>query len=122
MFINVAYATETAAQAESMAPTGVAAFLANPLVMIVVMMVLFYVLLIMPQQKRFKEHREMINSLKKGDKVVTSGGLVGKVHEVKDGDDEVVVDLGDVKVTALRNTIQQKEDPADLKAKNDNKK
>lgn len=76
--------------------------------MLAVMVVLFYVLLIMPQQKRFKEHRKMLEALKKGDNVVTGGGLVGKIDKIV-GDDELVIDLGSgVKVTALRSTITGK--------------
>mgnify|MGYP006216847445 CR=1 FL=1 len=49
--------------------------------------VIFYMLMIRPQQKRMKEHREMIGAVKKGDKVVTGGGLLGRVSKVTD--DEV---------------------------------
>jgi preprotein translocase subunit YajC len=70
----------------------------------------FYLLLILPQQRRFKEHKTMLDSLKKGDKVITAGGLVGKVDKLID-DIEVLVDLGNgVKVTALRSTIQTRMD------------
>lgn len=74
---------------------------------LVAMVVLFYVLMIMPQQKRFKKHREMLNELKKGDRVTFAGGLVGKIDKIKDGDEEVSIEIAkDVKVTALRSTIQ----------------
>jgi len=49
------------------------------LVMIVAIFVLFYFMLIRPQNKRAKEHRELMTSLKKGDEIITSGGLLGKV-------------------------------------------
>lgn len=49
------------------------------LVMIVVIFVLFYFMLIRPQNRRAKEHKDLISSLKKGDEVITSGGLLGKV-------------------------------------------
>lgn len=79
------------------------------MLLILVLVALFYVLMIMPQQKRFKEHRAMLDSLKKGDKVLTAGGLIGKVEKIKD-DKEVVIDLDNgIKVTALRSTIQSKE-------------
>lgn len=78
--------------------------------MIVLLVVMFYFLLIRPQQKRFKEHKEMIDGLKIGDRVVTAGGLVGRLDTIVDTE-EVIVDLGNgVKVTALRNTIQTKVD------------
>ena len=80
--------------------------------LVLVLVILFYVLLILPQQRRFKEHGQMLSALKKGDKVVTGGGLIGKIDKIEDGNDEVVVDLGDGhKVTALRSTIQSKNDP-----------
>ena len=44
----------------------------------------FYILLIRPQQKKVKQHREMLNNLKRGDKVITSGGIIGKINKVND--------------------------------------
>lgn len=108
MFISMAYAQEAASEAADIlndAPSPASAFAWN-MGLIVILVVMFYILLIRPQQKRFQAHKEMLDSLKKGDKVVTAGGLVGKVDKMK-GDDEVVVDLGGgTKVTALRSTIQ----------------
>lgn len=93
----------------SEAPSAFEAFMTN-IGLLVVLMALFYVLLIMPQQRRFKEHNKMLSALKKGDRVVTGGGLVGKVDKIID-DHEVLIDLGnDIKVTALRSTIQSKSD------------
>lgn len=88
--------------------------------LLLILVVLFYVLLIMPQQRRLKEHSDMLSKLKKGDRVVTGGGLIGKVDRIVD-DKEVVIDLGEgLKVTALRSMIQGK---TDLKsAANDSKK
>ncbi len=54
------------------------------LIMLVVLFALFYFLLIRPQQKRAKEHREMTEKLAKGDEVVTQGGVLGKVTKVTD--------------------------------------
>jgi len=54
------------------------------LVPLILIMVIFYFLLIRPQQKRAKEHNTMIDSLKKGDKVVTNGGIFGQIIDVKD--------------------------------------
>ena len=51
---------------------------------LVVIFVLFYFLLIRPQQKRAKQHKEMVAALKKGEEIVTNGGLLGKVTEVSD--------------------------------------
>jgi preprotein translocase subunit YajC len=111
MLISAAYAATEAAVPVSGLPIGDSAgpgqaFLLN-LAMILVLVVLFYVLLIMPQQRRFREHRVMLDAMKKGDKVLTSGGLIGVVDSVNTEKGEVVVDLGNgVKVTALRATIQ----------------
>ena len=80
--------------------------------LILVLVVMFYLLLIRPQQKRFAAHREMLDGLKKGDKVVTAGGLVGTIDRVKEGEDEVIINLGEVKVTAMRNTLSSKAEAA----------
>ena len=60
----------------------------------------FYFLLIRPQQKRQKEHRELITNLKKGDEVVTAGGLLGKIVDVKDN--FVRLELADNLVVTLQ--------------------
>ena len=52
---------------------------------LIILFVIFYFLLIRPQQKKAKEHREMVAGMKKGDEVVTQGGIAGKVVEVGDG-------------------------------------
>ncbi len=112
MLISKAYAQDPVITAQAMpkAPGAGEAFVWN-MGLVVVLMVLFYVLLILPQQKRFKEHSQMLSGLKKGDKVVTGGGLVGKIDKISDGNDEVVVDLGNgTKVTAVRSTLQAKND------------
>ncbi len=110
MFISMAYAAdEMGADLDALAnaPTPMEAFMWN-MGLVVVLVGLFYVLLIMPQQRRFKEHSDMLSQLKKGDRVVTGGGLVGKIEKVID-DKEVLIDLGNsVKVTALRSMLQGK--------------
>lgn len=70
--------------AQTPAPTGPQGFLNNPLIMMVLFGVIFYFLLIRPQQKRAKEQRKMLEALKSGDKVVTSAGIIGEVISVKD--------------------------------------
>lgn len=55
------------------------------LIPLLIIFVLFYFLLIRPQVKRAKEHRKMVEGLQKGDEVVTSGGLLGRITEVEDG-------------------------------------
>ena len=93
---------------------------------LVLIFVVFYFLLIRPQQKKMKTHRTMVEALKRGDKVVTGGGLVGTVTKVSDGS-EVLVEIADgVRVKVVRHTIQEiltKPAPAskagDKKAAND---
>jgi len=100
------------------APTPGEALMWN-LGMVVVLVGLFYLLLILPQQRRFKEHSDMLSDLKKGDRVVTGGGLVGKIDKELN-DKEVQVDLGNgVKVTALRSSLQGKAELKSGKAAND---
>ena len=75
-----------------------------PLILIFVIM---YFLLIRPQQRKVKTHREMVENLRRGDQVVTQGGLIGKVSKVKD-DDEVEVELAaNIKVRVVKSTIAQ---------------
>jgi preprotein translocase subunit YajC len=67
--------------------------------------VIFYFFLIRPQQKRVKEHKTMVESLKRGDEIITSGGIIGTVERVME-DDRIEVNLADnVKVQIIRSTI-----------------
>lgn len=73
---------------------------------IILIFVVFWFLLIRPQQKRMKEHKAMVAALKRGDKVVTGGGIIGTVTKVID-DSEVQVEIAkDVRVRVSRATIQ----------------
>jgi len=54
----------------------------------------FYILLIRPQQKKVKQHREMINNLRRGDKIITSGGIIGSINKVNDNK-ELLVDISE---------------------------
>ena len=66
---------------------------------------IFYFLLIRPQQQRLKKHQEMVNAVRRGDTVVTAGGLVGKVTKVKE-DGEVLVEIADnVQVRVVKATL-----------------
>lgn len=67
---------------------------------------IMYFFLIRPQQKRAKEHQTMLAALRRGDQIVTGGGLVGKITKVKDGEDEVEVEIAKgVNVRVMRPTI-----------------
>ncbi len=79
---------------------GIAQFI--PLILI---FVIFYFFLIRPQQKRVKDHKIMVENLKRGDEVITSGGIIGIVEKVME-DDRIEVTLSDnVKVQIIKSTI-----------------
>ena len=72
---------------------------------IILIFVIMYFLLIRPQQKKIKEHKNMVDNLRKGDQVLTQGGIIGKITKVKEGE-EIEVELAkDVKVSVIRSTI-----------------
>ena len=72
---------------------------------LILIFVIFYFFLIRPQQKRVKDHKAMVNSLKRGDEVITSGGIIGTVEKVME-DDRIEVNVADnVKVQIIRSTI-----------------
>jgi preprotein translocase subunit YajC len=72
---------------------------------IILIFVIFYFLLIRPQQKRMKEHRAMVDGLRRGDQIVTAGGIVGKVSKVQE-DGMIEVEIADgIKVKVVKHTI-----------------
>ncbi|MFA5901430.1 MAG: preprotein translocase subunit YajC [Hyphomicrobium sp.] len=98
MFITPAFA-----QAAGSDPLGGAGGLLFPML---IMIVIFYFLVIRPQQSRAKSHREMVNQVRRGDTVVTSGGFVGKVVKATDASDEVEVELSDnMRVRVVKSTL-----------------
>ena len=94
-----------------MSGSGIAQFI--PLILI---FVIFYFFLIRPQQKRVKDHKMMVASLKRGDDIVTAGGVVGKVERVLDEEKIEVVISENVKIEVIKSTVQS------LLSKNENKK
>ena len=83
-----------------MSGQGIAQFI--PLILI---FIIFYFFLIRPQQKRVKDHKTMVESLKRGDEVITSGGIIGIVERVME-DDRIEVLIGEnTKVQIIRSTI-----------------
>ena len=79
---------------------GIAQFI--PLILI---FVIFYFFLIRPQQKRVKDHKAMVESLKRGDEIITSGGIIGTIERVME-DDRIEVNIDEnVKVQIIRSTI-----------------
>ena len=71
---------------------------------LILIFVIFYFFLIRPQQKKVKEHKLMVEGLKRGDKVVTSGGIVGTIERVIDNEKVEVTISDDVKVEIIRST------------------
>lgn len=86
------FISDAMAQASGMAPqAGQQASGFSMLVMPLIFIVIFYFLLWRPQSKRAKEQREMISSIKKGDEIVTTGGMLGKVQDVKESYLDVLI-------------------------------
>ena len=73
---------------------------------LLLMLVIFYFLVMRPQQQRAEAHRRLIEGVRRGDTVVTSGGFVGKVTKVSDSSDEIEVELTEtLKVRVLKSTL-----------------
>jgi preprotein translocase subunit YajC len=97
MWITPAYAQDAAGG------TGAIVMQLLPLVLI---FAVFYFLLIRPQQKKMKDHRDMLQKLKRNDKVITGGGIIGSITKVRDDSDEIEVEIApNVRITVLRGTI-----------------
>ena len=79
--------------------SGIAQFI--PLILI---FVIFYFFLIRPQQKKVKDHKQMVENLKRGDKVVTSGGIVGTIERIIDAEKVEVIISENVKVEIVKST------------------
>ena len=93
-----------------MSGSGFAQFV--PLILI---FVIFYFFLIRPQQKKIKEHKIMVAALKRGDEVITSGGIVGKVERIL-GNDKIDISISEnVNVTVVQSTIQSLTNKSDAK-------
>jgi preprotein translocase subunit YajC len=96
---NLAYAMGTGGAPGGAGGSGFTAF-----VPLILMFAIFYFLLIRPQQKKAKEHQEMINSLKKGDRIITSGGIHGRITSVDDT--TITLEVADkVKIKVSRGNV-----------------
>jgi preprotein translocase subunit YajC len=99
MWITPAYA-QTSPTAELLSPS-------SPIWMMVIVIGIMYVLMIRPQQKRVKQHQEMVKNLRRGDSVVTSGGTVGKVTKVVD-DDQIEIEIAQgVRVRQMKSMVSE---------------
>lgn len=96
MLITPAYAQAAGGDANSMLVS---------LLPFVLIFVIMYFLILRPQQKRVKQHQEMVKNIRRGDTVVTSGGLVGKVTKVID-DDQIEIEIADgVRIRQVRQMV-----------------
>ncbi|RKZ34528.1 preprotein translocase subunit YajC [bacterium] len=76
-----------------------------PIILIFVVFIIFFIL---PQTKRQKEHQKMLESLQKGDRVITSGGIIGVITDTKEDGSILVIKTGDAKVEVRRENITGK--------------
>jgi preprotein translocase subunit YajC len=80
----------------------------NLIVPMLMVFVIFYFFMIRPQQQRMKQHRATIDSIRRGDTVVTSGGIVGKVTKVSEGSAEIEVEIADnTRVRVIKSTVAE---------------
>lgn len=100
------------------APKQDAASMFLPLILI---FLIFYFLLIRPQQKRMKAHQSLVNNLKRGDRVVTSGGVVGKISKFTDDNAIVEIETGTTTIQVYKSSISDVLDSKDKKEKKDKK-
>ncbi len=100
MFISSAFAAAEGAAAQGTAST------TGMIIQLVLIMAVFYVFLIRPQQKKMKQHEQLLQSIKKGDKIITGGGVVAKVLDASDPY-ELTVEIADgVVVKVYRATVR----------------
>lgn len=79
----------------------------DQLIMLVFIVLIFYFLVIRPQSKKFKQHQDMVASLKRGDKVVTGGGIEGKIARILEDGRAVVEIAPNVEVTVVKSTVTE---------------
>jgi preprotein translocase subunit YajC len=100
MWITPAYAQAASPISEILSPS-------SPIWMMVIVFVIMYVRMIRPQQKKVKQHQEMVKNLRRGDSVVTSGGTLGKVTKVVD-DDHIEIEIAQgVRVRQMRSMVTE---------------
>lgn len=122
--MDIAFAMGQGGQA---AASGGGGFLSTPLLPIILMLAIMWFLLIRPQQKKQKEHRELLSNLKKGDMIITSGGLYGRITGVTDATltveiaDKVRVKVGRAHVAGLAQTTKPAAPPAKEKSEAEKK-
>tara|TARA_B100000686_G_scaffold247881_1_gene257596 strand:- start:267 stop:638 length:372 start_codon:yes stop_codon:yes gene_type:complete len=117
MLISQAYAQEAVAAVPMLDPPVI--------IMMVAMFGVFWFLVIRPQSKRAKEHKAMLNAIKRGDQVVTNGGIIGRVARIE-GDDVLIIEIAEgVRIKQRQSMIAsmvQKPEPRAVEADNDDDK
>lgn len=95
----------------AMAPTGQGGQTGNPIAALLpffAIIAIMYLLMILPQQKKQKEHRKMLDNLQKGDKVVTTGGVFGSISGIKEKENTVILKISEnTKIEILRSSVAQ---------------
>mgnify|MGYP006285847563 CR=1 FL=1 len=97
MFATPAFAQDAAAGGGMAGLAGIIPF--------ILMFVIFYFFLIRPQQKRAKEHRQMVENLRRGDQVITAGGIKGKVTRIGEEDEAEIQIADDVRIRIVKSTV-----------------
>lgn len=95
---------QAAAPAGEAAPSGIQSLIGNPLVMMVLFVVIFWVVLIRPQKKAQKEHQARLKTLKRGDKIVTNAGIHGMVEKAEETTVELKIAEGTI-ITLEKNAV-----------------
>ena len=85
---------------------------------LILIFLVFWILLIRPQQKKMKQHREMIKNLKRGDKIVTSGGLIGNITKVNENKELTLEISNDIKVQIAPGMVSELLSPTENKINN----
>ena len=115
MFISQAFAQTTAEASSSGSLTGM-------ILQLVLIFAIFYFLLIRPQQKRIKEHEAKVNALRRGDEIITGGGVIAKVVDIDDNNDELKVEIAPAVVVRIARSTVREVLTEEVKAANNNKK
>lgn len=115
MFASIAYAMGP----QPGAPAGDGMSMLASFMPFILMFIIFWFLLIRPQQKRAKAHREMLESLGRGDAIITHSGLLGKILEIDK--EEILLECGDAKLRLSRSAVGGVVEKKDKKDKKDKK-
>lgn len=116
------FISEAMAQAADAVTTSSQGSLSGTLIQLGLIFVIFYFILIRPQQKRMKEHDQLLSAIKKGDRIITGGGIYGKVVKADEGAELVVEIAEGVNITVNRATVRDVVNPQAAAPANSNKK